>query len=262
MYSFYLYVDGHHKLIRWRFVTHAGIDGYSRLITFIKCSTNNKAETMYTAFMKGVQRFGLPSRVRTDQGRENIEVARYMLRHRGCNRSSVLVGSSVHNQRIERLWRDLHRCITGIYYRLFYHLEHCGLLNPLSERDLFALHYVYLPRINESITTFADSWNHHGLRTAHNSSPLQLYTTGYLQLRHMDVPALDFLQDVSDGYGVSEEGMPQGNHDDSEVVVPETSFILSQQQKEQLIATINPMDSSTNYGIELYERTLTLLSSF
>jgi len=78
----------------------------------------------------------------------------------------------------------------------------------------------------------------------------------------MDVPALDFLQDVSDGYGVSEEGMPQGNHDDSEVVVPETSFILSQQQKEQLIATINPMDSSTNYGIELYERTLTLLSSF
>ena len=75
MYSFYLYVDGHHKLIRWRFVTHAGIDGYSRLITFIKCSTNNKAETMYTAFMKGVQRFGLPSRVRTDQGRENIEVA-------------------------------------------------------------------------------------------------------------------------------------------------------------------------------------------
>ena len=112
---------------------------------------------MYNAFMKGVQRFGLPSRVRTDQGRENIKVARYMLRHRGCNRSSVLVGSSVHNQRIEQTWRDLHHCITRIYYRLFYHLEHCGVLNPLSERDLFALHYVYLPRINESITTFADS---------------------------------------------------------------------------------------------------------
>ena len=142
---------------------------------------------MYNAFMKGVQRFGLPSRVRTDQGRENIEVARYMLRQCGCNRSSVLVGSSVHNQRIEQTWRDLHHCITRIYYRLFYHLEHCGVLNPLSKRDLFALHYVYLPRINESITTFADSWNHYGLRTAHNDSPLQPYTTGYLQLRHMDV---------------------------------------------------------------------------
>ena len=134
----------------------------------------------------------------------------------------------------------------------------CGVLNPLSERDLFALRYVYLPHINESITTFAYSWNHHGLRTAHNDSPLQLYTTGYLQLRHMDVPALDFLHNVNDEYSVSEEGMAQGNHDDSEVVVPETSFMLNQ----QLVATTNPMDSSTYYGIELYERTLALLSSF
>ena len=36
----------------------------------MKYSTNNKAETMYTAFMEGVQRFGLPSRVCSDQGRE------------------------------------------------------------------------------------------------------------------------------------------------------------------------------------------------
>ena len=91
---------------------------------------------MYNAFMQGVQRFGLPSRIRTDQGRENILFACHMQRHRGCSRSSVLVGSSVHNQRIERLWRDLHRCVTGIYYRLFYYLEQGGLLNPLSEKDL------------------------------------------------------------------------------------------------------------------------------
>ena len=97
---------------------------------------------MYNAFMQGVQRFGLPSRICTDQGRENILVARHMLRHHGCSHSSVLIGSLVHNQRFERLWRDLHRCVTGIYYQLFYHLEQGGLLNPLSERDLFALHYV------------------------------------------------------------------------------------------------------------------------
>ena len=30
---------------------------------------------MHNAFMKGVQYFGLPPRVRTDQGKENIEVA-------------------------------------------------------------------------------------------------------------------------------------------------------------------------------------------
>ena len=73
----------------------------------------------------------------------------------------------------------------------------------------------------------------------------------------MDVPALGFLQDVSDGYCVSEEGMPQGNHVDLEVV-PETPFMLNQQQKAKLITTINPIDSSTKYGMELCERTLTL----
>ena len=37
------HVDGNHKLIRWRFVVHGGIDGYSRTVTFLKCSTNNLA---------------------------------------------------------------------------------------------------------------------------------------------------------------------------------------------------------------------------
>lgn len=29
------HIDGYHKLIRWRFVVHGAIDGYSRLITFL-----------------------------------------------------------------------------------------------------------------------------------------------------------------------------------------------------------------------------------
>ena len=52
-----------------------------------------------------------------------------------------------------------------------------------------------------------------------------------------------------DAYGVSEDGMPQESHDDLEVVVPETSFPISPEQREQLIAAINPMDRSTNYDI-------------
>jgi len=43
-------LDGHHKLIRWRFVTHGGIDGYNRMIVFLKCSTNNQAVTVYQLF--------------------------------------------------------------------------------------------------------------------------------------------------------------------------------------------------------------------
>ena len=37
------HIDGHHKLIRWRMVIHGGVDRYSRMIVFLKCSPNNFA---------------------------------------------------------------------------------------------------------------------------------------------------------------------------------------------------------------------------
>ena len=161
-------------------MTHAGIDGYSRLIVYLHCSNNNKASTVYSLFLKGVQRYGLPSRVGSDQGRENTMIAHHMLENRGLNRGSMIVGSSVHNQRIERLWRDLHRCVTQLYYRLFYFLEYQGLLNPVNEYHLFALHYVFIPCLNKSLDGFVQSWNSHSLRTEHGHSPNQLFTAGAL----------------------------------------------------------------------------------
>ena len=128
------------------------IDGYSRLVLFIQCSGNNRSSTVYDLFLQAVEQYGLPSKIRCDQGGENTRVAQHMLSHRGTERRSVLVGSSVHNQRIERLWKDSHRCATSIYYRLsVYYLEQNELLDPINQHHLLALHHVYLPRINCSI---------------------------------------------------------------------------------------------------------------
>jgi len=140
-------------------VTHAGIDGYSRMVVFLKCATNNHAGTVYDAFLEAAHQYGLPSRVCCDQGRENSHVARHMIHHRGADQQSVIVGSSVHNQRIEQFWCDMHRCVTRMFYHLFYYMEHQDLLDPTNEIHLFAIHYVYLKRINLALQQFSQGWN-------------------------------------------------------------------------------------------------------
>ena len=64
---------------------------------------------MLRLFVAATDTYGLPVRIRCDQGVENYDVAMYMLNHhdRGPLMKPVIVGRSVHNQRIERLWRDV-----------------------------------------------------------------------------------------------------------------------------------------------------------
>lgn len=172
------HLDGNHKLIRWRLVTHAAIDGYSRTITFLKCSDNNRASTVLDNLEEGVSTYGLPNSVRTDHGGENVDVWRFMLATHNNDLSSVITGSSTHNERIERLWRDVFRCVASVYYQIFRELEENHTLDPLNELDLYCLHYVYLPRINQSLTEFKDSWNEHAISTEGNMTPHQLFFEG------------------------------------------------------------------------------------
>ncbi len=62
------HIDGHHKLIRWRFVIHGGVDGYSRLMVYLRCSMNNKSATVMTEFSDATRKYGVPSKVRSDKG--------------------------------------------------------------------------------------------------------------------------------------------------------------------------------------------------
>ena len=200
-------VDGHHKLIRWKMVTHVAIDGYSRLVVFMKCSNNNKSATVYANFLKAVKLYGLPSRVRSDQGRENCLVAQHMLEYQGLNRGSMLTGSSVHNQRIERLWRDMHESVTKLFYRLYYFMEDQRILDPTNDSHIYTLHFIYIPRINKSLSVFREGWNNHSIRTEHGHTPEQLFVSGALQLRQSGITALDFFENVdSEHYGLRKKG--------------------------------------------------------
>ena len=135
-------------------MVHAGIDSYSRFITYMRCATDNRA----------------------------------------------------------RLRQDMHHCTMSVYYRLFYHMEQNGSLNPLDAYHLFALHYVYLPRINQSLEIFCDGWNNHGVRSEHHQTPLQLFTAGVINLGSSDS---DDIHNLS-SYGVEEAGLVPATDDEEQ----------------------------------------------
>ena len=138
-------------------------------------------------------------------------------------------------------------------------MEQQGLLDPLNDQHLYAVHYVFLPRINKALDEFKNAWNHHRMRTAHNKSPYQLFTAGLLILQHSQLTAMDFFDAVDDNYGVDNEG-PEPYDEEGLVTVPQLNFQLHPTDSYQLCHAINPLSSSDSYGIDLYEQTVQFIS--
>lgn len=175
-------------IYRWGMTTHGCIDGYSRLVVYLNAATNNRASTVFQLFVKATLQFGVPATVRSDHGGENIHVALFVNLLRGSPRH--ITGRSVHNQRIERLWRDVHAQVTETFYGLFYKLEDEGKLDINNEMEIIALHIVYLPEINRRLSVFQSGWNQHAIRTEGNKTPEYLWMTGTLQNSHKDSSAI------------------------------------------------------------------------
>ncbi|XP_052272580.1 uncharacterized protein LOC127873051 isoform X2 [Dreissena polymorpha] len=262
------HIDGNHKLIRWGFVVHGGIDGYSRLCVFLKVSTNNRATTMTKAFINGTRQYGVPSRVRSDKGLENTGVGAFMISYRGPGRGSFITGKSVHNQRIERLWRDMYSACTNVFHQLFQHLEETGRLDLSSEVHMWCLHLVYVPLIQRALDRFRDGWNCHRLSEERGRTPTQLYLQGMIEHAgrgHRGVDDMFFepqeeqLSVSEEDYGVDEEA-PVASANDDELQVSSVTTPIDHEQMAELTNRIRPLDSEDGLAVDLFEQAVSFCS--
>ena len=221
------------------------MDSHALSPIYIHCAANNRASTVIAMFQEGVSRFGLPDKVRSDHGGENIDVWRYMLNSHNGDSHCVITGSSTHNERIERLWRDVHRCVAH-FAETFRDLECEGVLDPLNDVDMFCLHYVFLPRINKCLLDFQESWNNHGLSTEASMTPYQLFAEGTSCAVRLDMPTATSL------FSIFPSSLPDAHE---AVGVPDVFFVPCQVLNSQL-QQVHPCQSCSDHGKQLFGQTI------
>ena len=125
--------------------------------------------TQYFNFLRRLWRkTDFHHRVWYDMGIENVDIARFMLHNRGWNCKTILVGSSVLNQCIERLWLDVKRLVVCRFESIFYSMDENDLLDSLNDLHLYVLHLIFLPSINNGLRELLEDWNNHPLSSKHN----------------------------------------------------------------------------------------------
>ncbi|KAL0577488.1 hypothetical protein V5O48_004512 [Marasmius crinis-equi] len=202
--------DGQHGLIKYKIVIHAFVDGFSRFVTGIRASNNNLSATVLDVFLESVEEHGCPSRVRGDHGTENLLVAEFMEDLKGLGRGSYLWGKSIHNIRIERLWRDVTLGFGGKWKVFFQGLEQHHGLNACIPDHIWLLHHLFLDDINEDAKLWAESWNRHPLTSLHMTrSPQEMFVFGMIEngVRGLGDPVENI--DDMEAYGVDFEEMDQ-----------------------------------------------------
>lgn len=157
------HVDTWHKANRYSIVVSGGVDGYSKLIAYLRVADNNTSRTHLRAFAGGARELGVPLATWGDAGGENVLIHDFQFHHRGP--SGWRTVKSVHNTPIERFWRDMRVQAMDTFRFHWWELEVNHFLDIGDALDIWALQYMYLPLVQHRLDAFRLKWNTHKIRT-------------------------------------------------------------------------------------------------
>lgn len=147
--------------------------------------------------------------------------------------------------------REVNGIVRCCFANIFSHLESL-ILDTTNEVHLFALHFVYVPLINEALNEHSTSWNCHSLSTEGNVTPRQLWIQGMVDPSNSSYTAVASVQNGAgvnwDNYGVDENGPVPELQTDYCVTVPASPRQLSEEQVHQLQVMV---DATRQAGLGL-----------
>ena len=131
-------------------------------------------------------------------------------------------------------------------------------LDTGDDRDMYAPHYIFLPRIQRLLDRFIMRFNHHSISTEHNRTPRQLWASGrLLSYRSPNAGIRDvFDQEMPsdlDTYGNDPDApLPDPDNDVSGVHVAPVNFVLNSTLTMNLQQNFDPLSDDGKYGIGIY----------
>ena len=131
-------------------------------------------------------------------------------------------------------------------------MEHDNILDPMNDRELFCLHYVFLPRINKSLEEFVAQMNNRPLSTERNLSPRQMWEQGMLENINSDHTAIEDIE----SFGIDPDAAPILEDTDYQVNLEPPNPQITEEEMQFLP---DPLQDDGLQGVGLYNECLRLI---
>ena len=166
------HADGYDKLKPYGFPIHGCIDGWSRKIIWLQVArSNNRPEIPASFFLKSVQTYGCPVKLRSDCGTENGIMAAMQCQFRS-QADAHFYGTSPANQRIECWWSHFRKNRSTWWINYFKDLCERNIFNPDNELESECLWLCFSDVIQKDLDYIKEQWNTHRIRDSkHETIP-------------------------------------------------------------------------------------------